>query len=434
MKLFKEFLKDNEAWDMFITGPAGTGKTTALNQKVQWLEEMKYKYVVCAFTHKACGVLRSKLDCDPAKVQTLHKFLRKRPTINDNAKNVQQLESNKVMGEADEIEIILIDEFSQVGEQDLMDLRSLQDPDYDGLPGMKIVWIGDLNQLPPVKDAEAVKPREPYWEKLTKIHRTDSQPLMNTMAHLVRMIEGEEPAPLERHEAFIEVEDVVEAYKDCDEDKVLLCYTNYKVQENNFELQGRDHPLEGDLLFCNSVNDYYTFIREVPAEEIAYVDTMFGDQLGFNSKYKTLEFIIASGMCKFYHVSDDEGDEYIFPSVFGTYNYKDSKNKLAQAATNYNARIQKETGQRPAEWAKINYQHPTARQRAKAWREYLTFKDLLCFDFTHSMTVHKSQGSTFQHVYIDAQDLYQCATHDFRLYLRLYYVAISRAAKKVITN
>ena len=42
--------------------------------------------------------------------------------------------------------------------QDLLDIQALQDPDYIGIPKMKAVFIGDKDQLPPVKDIEAIKP------------------------------------------------------------------------------------------------------------------------------------------------------------------------------------------------------------------------------------------------------------------------------------
>ena len=58
----------------------------------------------------------------------------------------------------------------------------------------------------------------------------------------------------------------------------------------------------------------------------------------------------------------------------------------------------------------------------------------MCLDFDHARTIHKSQGSTFDVVAIDMDDLYKCAQRDPKMYLRLLYVAVSRAAKKVITN
>lgn len=54
-------------------------------------------------------------------------------------------------------------------------------------------------------------------------------------------------------------------------------------------------------------------------------------------------------------------------------------------------------------------------------------------DLRHSYacTVHKAQGSTYDTVYVDLDDLYK-AIRNKDMYNRLLYVAVSRAAKKVV--
>ena len=83
-KMFKQFLDDSQAWDMYVSGAAGKGKTTSLAEYVQHCIDNDIPYIVCAYTHKACGILRSKLPPEAA-VCTLHSFLGKRPVINTNA-------------------------------------------------------------------------------------------------------------------------------------------------------------------------------------------------------------------------------------------------------------------------------------------------------------------------------------------------------------
>ena len=128
---FKDFLADKEAWDMFITGAAGTGKTTKLAQLVQHCIDIELPYVVCAFTHKACGILRSKLPTN-TRVQTLHSYLSKRPMINTNATKKEHVNVNARTGDVDKIpKIMFLDEYSMVGEKDFMDIREQQDPAYE---------------------------------------------------------------------------------------------------------------------------------------------------------------------------------------------------------------------------------------------------------------------------------------------------------------
>lgn len=433
--MFTKFLEDQDAWDMFVTGIPGTGKTWSMKDYVVYCIEHDISYVVCAYTHDACAILRARLPID-ANIQTLHKFLRKRPTINTEAKKVHNIETNMKMGVSEKPTIMFIDEFSMIGENDLMDLRSLQDPDYDGAPTMKIVWFGDTNQLPPVKDQEAVIPHKPYWIKLTEIKRTDNPLLQNTIIQLNDMInEDIDIGPLKRHSAFIETKELLPLYIKDTSSKVLLAYTNKRVQELNFAIEQREEPRAGDALFCPTNNQCYTFVQKVDKASVAYIDRLWDSPLMFNSKYKTLEFLLELNICDFYMVKDLEGEPFVYPVVFGTYNFKGVKDKFGLDATAINNEIKTKHKADAGKWAAANYSTPLARKRSLAWRKYLTLKDtVLCFDFAHAKTVHKSQGSTYETVYLDAQDLYQCASRDLKLYLRLFYVAVSRASKCVYTN
>ena len=119
MEMFKHFLADDQAFDMFITGRAGTGKTTLLAELVEYCIQNKIRYTVCAFTHKACGVVAENLagkTSSPVHTRTLHSFLKKCPTINQEARSIKHIESNKIVGEADKVELMFVDEYSFIGE------------------------------------------------------------------------------------------------------------------------------------------------------------------------------------------------------------------------------------------------------------------------------------------------------------------------------
>lgn len=438
MKMFEQFMQDPDAWDMYITGPAGSGKTTLCGNIVQMALDMGYQPIVCAHTHKACGILRTKL---PAKalVVTTHSFLKKRPTVNQAATNAKKLKISTQVGMPEAPPLIIIDEYSQVGEADFASIRELQDEDYDGKPTVKVLWIGDPHQLPPVGDFPAVRPEGEYQVKLTKVHRQAADnPLMIPLGQLVSYIEGADPAPLEANSKFKRGVDLASTYlADPCEDKVMLAYTNRQVQVLNANIQGRAEPLQGDRVFCPSNQQYYTMEdTDLNRNVVDYVVKSFGEILQLGTKYKTLEHLLKMPDISFASVVNEDGDIEVLAYVFGHYNFKMMREHLSRAAADSNAAIVKANpGANPKAWSFANNTDPLARARAKAWRDFLTFDEcVVCLDFPHAMTVHKSQGSTYEHVYVDTKDLGQVLNTNYVMYLKLMYVAISRASQQVFTN
>ena len=433
LNTFKKLITDNNGWEMFVTGPAGTGKTTKLEELVSYCMVNEIPYVVCAYTHKACGILASKLP-QGANVQTLHKFLTKRPTINDLAKHIQHLEVSKKSGKAEEYKVIFLDEYSMIGEKDYEDIGTLQNPvsnDPDAEPNLRVVYIGDSNQLPPVGDAAGIYPNGPYQIKLSKIWRQDGDnKLLETLGQLVRMIEGGPPEALATHSTFKRGYDLVSKYQEGD---ILLAYTNKRVEELNAAIAKKHEPEPGDTLFSPTLKQECTLDTVLPVEEVYSIGLAYGNnELALGSKYKTLEHLKSMDECDFMMLDIEDYEPIAYAVVFGHYQYKLAMQKYANAAAEANNNVPADNAKK---WCANNKSHPLARARAKAWRDYLTFKEcVICVDFPYAMTVHKSQGSTYDTVLVDTNDLYICAERDYGLYLKLMYVAISRASNKVYTS
>lgn len=428
---FKKFLADEDASTMYITGIAGTGKTTSLAELVEHCKDNKISNAVVAYTHKACNVLASKLPRG-TNIMTLHAYLKKRPFINNNALRIAHVDENIQVMEPDKIQLIFIDEFSMVGEKDYLDLVRLMRDEITGAVIFKVVFIGDPNQLPPVKDQQTIIPKLPYWVKLTKVHRqADGNPLIDTLIELNEYINGKPAEPLEEHSAFSRGKDIVELYRKDDKSKIILAYTNQAVQDLNATIEGKETPEPKDVIFSPTSRKMYTLHSVV--QETYLIQDIMDRYLELDSKFKTLETLHTLNI-QFYHVIDEEGNESCKAGIFGHQNFLDYKQKLAKEAVDINKAIETQFGD-PKEWSKVNWSHPMARARGNAWKNYLSFNDnVFCFDFPHAMTVHKSQGSTYDTVYLDMVDLGRCADSNYKMYLKLLYVAISRAAKQVFTN
>lgn len=417
---FVDFIADDEADDMFVTGRAGTGKTTDVRVLVAYCLANDIEAVVTAYTHKALGILIDKMP-EGTQFKTVHSFLGKRPTINQHAQRVEHIDNNVKAGATAKTSVLFIDEYSMIGERDFVDLVAAE---------IKIVWIGDPYQLPPINDMPAVVPYGDYQIMLTEIKRlAKDNPLGSILEQLVSFIEGAPLAPLVGNENFIRGIDIVESYQACAEpDKVILAFTNNNVQQLNASIQGRMKPLEGDLLRSPTTKKPYQFVSWV--EHPTCVELPFGDPLMLNSKYKTLEYMISIGT-KFAELIDDEGDIVVMAVMFGHHDYRVHAAELKYHAVEANNAI----GEHAAQWTRDNPKKPLAKKRKKAWRELLSFNEcVICIDFAHAMTVHNSQGSTYKVVYADTEDLYKAVNFSVKMYLKLMYVALSRASQRVETN
>jgi len=436
IKVVDSFLKDPNAFDCFISGQAGVGKTTLLNYLVQKLMEKEIPYVVCAYTHKAKKVLESKLP-KGADVRTLHSFLRKRPGINENAKTIHKLQTTTQFGHPQQVKLLIVDEYSMVGESDVMSIGELQDPDYQGVPEMKVLYVGDYRQLAPVGQTFTLDPhRAEYSYTLTEVQRQSAGPLLSTICEVVDMIDGKKPIGyLEPNAEFHRDIDIPTHIADNKpKDFAVLAYTNKRVQELNSAI----HDVVGstDLRWSPTLRAELQVGLQYEPYEVAAIWIHSGI-LELESKYRTLEHIqkiskdYSIQFGEFVNLTEDTTQTIAY--IFGHYEYKLALEKLAQEATRANEAINHRS---PKKYCLENPHCKECRRRAKAWRDYLTVKEcVMCVDYPYAQTIHKSQGSTFKNVYIDNEDLkLLLKTGRTETYLKLLYVGISRASNQVFMN
>ncbi len=130
--------------NLFITGRAGTGKSTFLKY---FCENTKKQFVLLAPTGVAAVNIGG---------QTIHSFFRFKPgvTLDEAEKIGKRNQKNKLY---QKLELLIIDEISMV-RADLFDCVDifLKKARKNNLPfgGVQLLFIGDLYQLPPVERAE----------------------------------------------------------------------------------------------------------------------------------------------------------------------------------------------------------------------------------------------------------------------------------------
>lgn len=180
-----DFINSSETW-FRLQGYAGTGKSYTVSRFIQYLIKNKIKFCVTAPTHKAVknlvkmlegyGLARDK-DFDAV---TLARLLGKVAAINYEDGKEHFVTKNEV--KVTDYKVILVDEFSMVSESSFQEI-------YDEVyfTSVKVIFIGDAAQLPPVNEKISVVATHPEINceaSLTEIMRYDGD--IATVAKQIR--------------------------------------------------------------------------------------------------------------------------------------------------------------------------------------------------------------------------------------------------------
>ncbi len=182
-----KFMNDPLKLNFLLLGSAGVGKTTVIVNALS----NKYKVAFCAFTNKATQVLKNISDkfAIPfqANFQTIHKLLCLEPKVEDN--EYAELSFTFDIDKVDylrEYEVIIFDECSTISNelyQYILRTREYLTSKYHDI---KMIFLGDFWQLPPVNEQNSVIFQEAQinkWPivKLSQIMRskTESMTFLN---------------------------------------------------------------------------------------------------------------------------------------------------------------------------------------------------------------------------------------------------------------
>ena len=153
----KVFLNQGGGGFFLLSGAAGTGKTYLMREVVEYIQSTSDRQIVLtAPTHKAVKVLQrftpDKVDC-----MTIHSALALTEYI-DGHGNVTFKRQNGKIAKLVDYHILIVDESSMIPDIVFYDLTEFVNT------GMKIIFLGDPFQLPPVNNQESL-----VFEKDTQI-------------------------------------------------------------------------------------------------------------------------------------------------------------------------------------------------------------------------------------------------------------------------
>jgi len=419
-----------------LSGSAGTGKTTITKIFIDLCNIPKRKISVSAPTHKAKKIISNSTEL---KGETLQSLLGLRPNtelVNFDINNPQFdiLSQEKI----DKYELIIIDECSMINKSLFEHLI-----EKAGEFNVKILFIGDHMQLPPIKEvlSSTFKLQGENIGKLIEIVRqADDNPLLDLLTvlrkdiqrgsnHFHYILKNSQNRLNSRDEGFVILRDkenfknyLLDIFKSNEfkTNKEFVKYgawTNVNIGAWNKFIRQQVHNepdekiVEGDLLMSyKTVTD--RFLQSIITNSEEYIVTKVIDSVSsrFLNCYKTTIQGIHGGIARdIYIVKPEAYKEFI-----------EIHNNLLETAITY----------RRHHWQKY-YNFKSDHLLLETFKDkkgnIIVKKDL---DYGYGCTIHKTQGSTYDNIVINGIDLNKNSN---KLELKkLWYVALSRASKKCI--
>lgn len=412
----------------FTVGFAGSGKSTELAE-----EAKANPSLVLTPTHKARNVLEAK---GVENVFTIHAVLKLVPTLNQNFRKGQKLKALKRVGgvELDEIETVIIDEFSMINTTILELLLELL-PDH-----CKVHLFGDPYQLPPV-DGEAIYPLD-YADydkvhELTTQHRADNLNVVDSFMRFMQHIKdgSEKNLNLDNLPRITE-EELAERFNP--ESERIIAYTNQRVIELNSLIEQPDLK-KGDKILINGLEATVYSNTDSWEFEYIYPAMISKGELKMNkrteiednlTKYNGWSYVTpydsltVSINGEFYNL------RYDLEHYYNNNSYEQEVKEMQQLVIEKNGLADDVN---LPKWCRTNQSSVGVKRRGQAWQEYISHTaNIFDLRYPFATTVHKAQGQEFDTVYIDQQNMKRAVRNGhIEQYVRLMYVALSRAIKNV---
>lgn len=461
LETLKDWCRRSPEWageQAVLAGYAGTGKTTVLTQLVVELHQARLSWrgdsdtwiVVTAPTHKAAKVLTEKLlaaDSPVSEARTIHSVLGLKPakTVPGQAERFVQDKRVELMRGS----LLIVDECSMIGVE-LHRLILEAAKTY----GCRVLFTGDVKQLQPVNERkpsrsfdsdskfelfEVLRHGGPVLDLATITRKTPRGclPKLRTRESELSSVFG-----------YTAVEDVVSAWAEAlrwngwtqpASSIVFLCWTNKWRRTLNKAareiLHGPDVPdyMVGDKLLMLRAYERGGQVLLSNNADVTVVEA----ETTFVTPVEHLDYEYHCWKLKLeyfgnvYVLSDHERKQFkVDISKLGE--AIKVANSKANAVYDSTLSLVESTFKLHTEEAREHElvkkaQREVSRNRSRWSEEYFALKDFFAeVDFGYAVTIHKSQGSTYDKVFIHND--YQQARAERT---QLLYVAITRAAKEV---
>jgi exodeoxyribonuclease-5 len=430
---FINYIINNEKkGSIILNAPAGTGKTTVAKY-LNSLLKSKFEIVFLAPTHKAANVLRKNED-KKINVKTIHQFLSCDIDYDDKGKIIYSFNENKYKNYKNYI--IFIDECSMCNKAMIEAFEYLSKENL-------IVYMGDDLQLPPINDEEErfsesqisnafkVSPRFEF-----KKNQRSKKETATVMLELARNACYSKKMPPKITD--ISFEDILQYYKKyykLDNDNtsvIILAYTNVAVNNYNNKIRSfifnvKEEDLEpyylNECLVLGSLIRY-TEDHNYTSSEIIQIKNISKENL-------VLSFDDFQCDCKEEDYNKVKCKEHGFRKGSMTiefYKIIDQYNTIWYKPIN-----PKQFYIMSSQFKQFCILNKKEKDKKINWPRYYSFINLYNAElkYEYAQTIHKSQGSQYNIVFVDRQNLIGCTTRNQTLRINGYYTAISRMQDEV---
>jgi|ERR1700756_4381172 len=400
-----EFIEDPGTFDWYFcfTGFAGTGKTFCMREVVERCRTSVSAFAYTAPTNKAAKVLRQVT----GNACTIYSLLGLRV---DKSGELKQVVAGKSPDLSD-LDVVVVDEASMVN-RNLFDILRVSAERWQ----FKVVFMGDLAQLPPVGEPSSMALGGMVGANLTRVMRHDNQIL--AFATSVR-------------EQINSLAPSIKIRSDNDGQQGIWKCTSREFKERIFAAADN-----GD--FADGTTSKIISWRNVRVAEYNAIarSALFGADAipGF---FLAGDRVVAGGPCErgdeFLMQTDDEA---IVESVANcVHPFEPKYHGLELKARTEDNRVVRLLVIHPSSKQQFDNDSQSlaheARGNPKLWKRFWEHKELFHdIRYAYAITTHRSQGSTYETVFVDASDILY--NRNRKEAFQCLYVACTRPTTKLV--
>jgi hypothetical protein len=441
-----DFLYNDKIYTFKLTGGAGTGKTFCLSRFLK-IHKLDYNIITTAPTHKAVCVLRNNIKDKGIKTCTIHQVLGYSMVYTENGDQTSEFNVTKFETFLDPTKktILVIDEISMIGDVLFEAIKNLHKKYL-----CKLILTGDNCQLPAMETKSINNKQETYSKisnifkyyddsfNLTEIKRTDKKIMLETYQIFRDYVLfndyddfTESLNKLKKNKnkfvKFVNYQDkfdryITKAYKRTNETTNVIVTSKNKVSEYNEGILNEIYP---DLTCTWNIDQpfYFTEYYDHSAYQKFYTSNR-GIVLNVRKENKYSEYFE-----KYFDVINltlgiFDDDNNICNRINVNVINPDFTKKNKEIISDFKSKLK----------IKIKLNKYSKTKITETWKEFFyNKKNIDCpIVFCYCITAYKSQGSTYDNVFIDMNNILMCRRNSPLQLCRELYTAISRTRTNLV--